>query len=273
MTAKQFYHDIDLVSVGQITNTRIHNVDNTGQTTLEGSLGVANKGLMIFNTEDQLAGASAAGVFKIWNGTAFVAQALNVDGDVIFRGTVDASLAIDDGGQSQVVEAKAGYQYVVTTAGTFDAGSSGVTLVGSQSLEVGDQILFTSTTQAYAIQRNDAEATEAVLGNVRLASQTEADDGSGGTKVITSEKLEQSIKNRNLARQYTQSLNLTAATPATVTHNLALQDRDAFVVNCMLGNSQISVDIDSVDANSLTLTSLIALTGVRVTVLGAEATA
>jgi hypothetical protein len=68
------------------------------------------------------------------------------------------------------------------------------------------------------------------------------------------------------------TVNVTGAgTPDTVTHNLALSDRDAFIINLMHNNSQISLDVDSVDANSLTLTSLVPLTGVKVTIIGLPA--
>lgn len=264
MTAKQYYHDIDLVEVGQLLNGRLHNVDNAAETTLAGGLGAAHEGLIIYNTEvDQL---------KTWDGTQFNAYTVSVDGDVVFKGTIDASIAIDDGGQPQTVEAVAGYQYVVTTAGTFAAGSSGVTLSGEQDLEVGDIVLFTSGTTATAIQRNDAIATETTAGNIRLATEAEVLAGTVADEAVTPATLQAKLDgllSAGFTLQYTATVNLAAATPLTVNHALNLRDRDAFVVNTMFNNSAISVDVDSTDIDNLTLTSLVALTGVQVTVIGA----
>lgn len=264
--AKLFYHDISLVDVGQLTNARIHNVaDNAAETTLAGTLGADNVGLIIYHVADD--------IIKTWDGTQFNAYALEVAGDVIFKGFIDASIAIDDGGQPQTVEAVAGYQYVVNTAGTFDAGASGVTLQGNQELQVGDVVIFTSTTEAYSIQRNDVYATETVEGNIRLATQAEVNAGTVADEAVTPATLQGKLDNDQYARQYTETLSLTGlGTPDTVTHNLALVNKDAFTVNVMNSSgSQISVDVDSVDANSITLTSLLALTDVVVTIVGAKA--
>lgn len=270
MTDKQFYHNLDGLGVAQLKGLRIQNVaDAAAQTVIEttgnnsAALGLGNIGYPIYRVDlKQLA---------LWDGTEFVFQAVNIDGDVVFKGLLDASIAIDDAGQPQTIEPVAGYQYVVSVAGTFDAGATGVTLAGNQSLEVGDIVLFTSTTEAYAIQRNDVYATETVEGNIRLATQTEVNDGTVTDEAVTPATLQGKLEGQFYTRQYTETLDLTGSDVAdTVTHNLGLVNKDAFTVNVMNNvGSQISVDIDSVDADSLTLTSLVPLTGVIVTVIGA----
>lgn len=55
----------------------------------------------------------------------------------------------------------------------------------------------------------------------------------------------------------------------TVTHNLGLVDKDAFVARVAdSAGSEINVDVDSVDVNSITLSTLVPRTGVRVFISG-----
>lgn len=261
MSAKQYYHDIDGVKVAQLVNVRKYNVTTLERDALALTLGVGNTGLFVYDTDEKLE--------YTWDGTQFVGAAINIAGDVIFKGAIDASLALDNVGQPQPVEPVSGYEYVVTTAGTLTL--TGVTFSPSAVAEVGDRVLFASPTLAYVQQRNDEQATETTLGNVRLASQAEVNAGTDAIKAVTPLTLQTKLNAQFYPRQYFATVNLVAATPFTVTHNLGLVDRDAFQINTMLGNSQVSLDVDSVDANSLTLTSLVALTGVKVTVTGAKA--
>ena len=132
-------------------------------------------------------------------------------------------------------------------------------------------ILFTDTDEAYAIQRNDAEATETELGNIRLATQAEVNAGVQATEAVTSATLQGKLDAEFYVKQYAATVNIPALTPLTVTHNLGLVDRNSFTINMMRGNTEISVDVDSVNTNELTLTSLLAISNVRVTIQGASA--
>lgn len=253
---KQYYHNIDLVNVGQLIGARKQNLSTADRNTLAGTLGLANEGLFVWDTDEKMG--------YTWDGAQFVGEALQIQGDVIFKGILDASTSLD-----AQAEAVSGYEYVVTTAGTLTM--TGVTFSPSALVEVGDRVLFTSATQAYVQQRNDVEATETVLGNIRLASSAEVVAGTDSTKAVTSATLQNKLEQEAYVRQFASTVTLAAATPLTVTHNLGLVDKDSFTVNTMRNGSQISLDVDSVDANSITLTSLVALTDVRVTVQGAAA--
>ena len=144
MATKKFYHDIDLVSVGQLLNARLHNVDNSGRATLAATpLTVDHKGLQVWDTDDNAP--------YIWNGTAWVRDALVVTGDVVFRGTVDASGSLD-----AQATAAAGNQYVVSVGGT--PSMTGVTFTPDSAVEPGDVILFTSSSAATVLQRNLEDA-------------------------------------------------------------------------------------------------------------------
>ena len=254
MAVKQFYHDIDLVSVGQLLNARLHNVDNAGETTLAGGLGASEEGLVIYNTEtDQI---------KTWDGTQFNAIAPAVAGDVIFQG-VHTDLTAG-GAPSTVV---AGSQYIMGAAGTI--AWTGITINPNADVQIGDVVLFTSPTEAYVIQRNDVIASETVAGNVILATQAEVNAGTVTDEVITPATLAGWASNFQFAKTFSATVNLPNNTAFNVAHNLALSTKDAFVVNVMdSAGSQISVDVDSVDANNLTLTARPAVTGAVVTVVG-----
>lgn len=262
MSTKQYYHNIDLVKVGQLVNARKHNLTTTEREALAATLSVDNEGLFVWDT------TLKAGF--TWSGTEFLADAINLEGDVVFKGLIDASVALDDPGQPQVVTAKSGYEYVVSVAGTLTL--TGVTFSPNAVVEVGDRVLFTSATQAYVQQRNDAEATEAALGNVRLASQAEVTAGTQATEAVTPATLGGALVANKYVKQYFGSVNVPAgATGVNVAHGLSLNDAAAFQVNTVdASGNQVSLEVDTVDANTLRLRSLVALTGIKVTVQGAS---
>lgn len=252
---KQYYHDLDLVKVGQLLNTRIHNVTTVERSALAATLGVANVGLQVYDTDLKTP--------YYWDGTTFTGVAATVEGDVIFKGI------ITDLSDPVGVEPVSGYQYIIDANGTLTI--TGVTITPNNVVEQGDTLLFTSPTTAYVFQRNDAQATETVLGNVTLATQAEVNAGTNATDAVTPVTLHTKLVGQSYARQFFGSFTLVANTPLTITHNLNLTDRDAFTINAMLNNSQVSLDVDSVSANSLTVTSLVALSNVKITIVGASA--
>src|SRR6056297_904811 len=145
MATKQFYHDIDLVNVGQLIGARIQNLTTTERTNLVSaeSLDDTHKGLQVWDT--------TLNAPFIWSGSEWLRDALVVDGDLVFKGGVDLTASLDG-----EVTAASGNQYVVTTAGT--PSMTGVTFTPSGDAEVGDMIVFTSGTEAYVLQRNLEDA-------------------------------------------------------------------------------------------------------------------
>lgn len=74
---------------------------------------------------------------------------------------------------------------------------------------------------------------------------------------------------RQIARVFTATVNLVAATALTVNHNLGLSAKDTLVVRTAISTGEeIQLKVISVNANSLTIESAVALTGVLVTVVG-----
>jgi plasmid maintenance system antidote protein VapI len=264
MSAKQFYHDIDLVKVGQLINARIHNVTSAEQTALAATLGPANKGLPVYNTEIP--------AVLFWDGAQFVQQAVSVTGGMIFRGVlVAADYDQNDGGYtSGPANTDAGDQYAIGEAGTIDL--PGVTVNPDANVEVGDIVLFSDSGTAYVLQRNDSQATETVAGNVKLATTAVALAGANDTDAITALKLQQKLDQQNYTRGHFEVVTTVALTPYTITHGLSLVDKDAFTINLMdSAGSQVQADVDSVNTDSLTITTFIAVTDLHVTVTGIPA--
>ena len=161
---KQFYHDIDLVKVGQLVDARIQNLTSAEISTLADELDADNIGLVVFDT--------TINTLRIWDGTAFSNVSADIEGDIIFKGVINPTNA-------DSVEKAKGYQYVVDTEGQMTFGGT------THDVEVGDIVLFTSATEATVFNRNiDAASTEAA-GIVEIATQAEVDDRTDTSRVIT----------------------------------------------------------------------------------------
>ena len=234
MAVKQFYHDIDLLNVGQLVGARLQNVTSAQQSTLAGTLSVANKGLQIYNTELKR-------VF-VYDGSAFVQQEVTIDGDIMFKGVIANPSA-------PALEMVVGYQYAVGANGTLV--QAGVTFIPSAIVHAGDQVLVVSATKAYVINRNIDDAR---IDNIE-AKNVEQDNRLDVVEAAT-------------VYTHFATVDLVAGVAKTVTHGIGLTNKDAFTIRTALGGSDISVDVDSVDANSITLTSLVNLTGVSVMIVG-----
>jgi hypothetical protein len=152
--------------------------------------------------------------------------------------------------------------YLFTTAGSN-------TWEGTTVVEIGDSVVWDGTAWKF-IQGNVIDATETVKGVVELATTAEVITGSDTSRAVTAAGVAAKLSDYKAGKVYfITSASLTANVALTVAHNLALQNRNAFIVNVMdSAHSAINVDVDSVDQNNLTLTSTVALTGVSITVVG-----
>ena len=176
MATKQFYHDIDLVKVGQLVDARIQNVTSAEASVLASSLSAANAGLIIFDT--------TLNAIRIWAETstpgvyAFSSVSSDLEGDVVFKGVINPTNA-----DTSSVESIKGYQYVVDTAG--DLSKTGVTFSPNAKVEVGDIVLFTSSTEATVFNRNIDAATTEAAGIIEIATQSEVDSGVSSVLAVT----------------------------------------------------------------------------------------
>lgn len=247
MATKSFYHDINLENVSQLKNARIHNITTTDRGTLGGGLNSSNKGLLVFDTD--------LSEFYFWDGTAWVAIGGVSTGAMVLQGVV-AFNAAEPGTPST------GDYYIFSSAGTN-------TWEGSTVVQTGDSAVWDGTAWKF-IQGNAVSSSETIEGLIEIATQAETNAGSDDLRAVTPAKLTSFANTKQFAKMYSANVaSVIAETPTTVTHNLNLSNRDAFVINVMdSGNSQISVDVDSVDANSITISSSITLSNVRVTIIG-----
>lgn len=253
MATKDFYHNIDLKEVSQLLNARIHNVTTAERTTLGGGLNTNHKGLHVWDTDEELQ--------YYWDGAQWVQGVSTIVGAMIYKGT-HANLATEPANK------EIGHVYVLTTGGTITW--AGQTIEPNTSVQANDQVIYRGGDIWDVVQGDADEATETSLGLVELASQAEVDAGTDTTRSITPATLNQwATNNASPSVYYTNAETLVALTPKTITHNLNLQNKDAFTIRVAASNgSDISVDVDSVDTNSLTITSVLPLTGVKVTVIG-----
>ena len=173
MATKQFFHDIDLVKIGQLVDARIQNVTDTEESALAAQLAGQSAGLVVYNTTVQ--------TLKIWDGGtpgAFRSVSSDIDGDIVFKGVINpTNLA------SKVSGAKKGFQFVADVAADLVIGGT------THTVEVGDVVLFTheegATVEATVFNRNIDAATTDVAGIVELATVAETTDGTAGDRAIT----------------------------------------------------------------------------------------
>lgn len=253
MATKDYYHNIDLKEVSQLLNARIHNVTTAERTTLGGGLNTDHIGLHVWDTDESLQ--------YYWDGTQWVQGVTTITGAMIYKGT-HGDLTTEPSGK------EIGHVYVLTTGGTITW--AGQTIEPNTTVQANDQVIYRGGDIWDVVQGDADEATELVLGLIELATQAEVNTGTDATRAVTPATLQGKIDSLSLAKTYyNNAANIPAITPLTITHNLGLQNKDAFTIRVSdSSGSDIGVDVDSVDVNSLTLTSLLPVTGAKVTVIG-----
>lgn len=253
MASKDILHDLDLQQTGQILNTRIHNITTSARTTLAGSLNTNHKGLQVFDTDLNSP--------YYWTGSAFIAGISSVVGAMVYRGayssltTTPTTPAIGD-------------VYVLTTAGTLTWATQ--TFNPSAVVQVNDQVVYRGSNIWDVLQGNAIETTNSSLGVSQVATQSEVNAGADTTHSVVSSTLTSFVNTKGFAKTYfSGNVTTVANTPLTITHNLALQNKDAFTISVKNSSgSEVSVDVDSVDVNSLTVTTGVALSTGKVCVIG-----
>lgn len=253
MAIRDYYTDLDLQKVSQLVNTRIQNITTANRTILAGTLNTTNIGLIVFDT-DLLQNF-------IWSGSAFVSGVAPIAGAMNYQGAY-ASLTTTPA--SPLV----GYVYVITASGTLTWATQ--TFNPSAIVQVNDQVVYRGSNVWDVLQGNSIETTNTSLGVSQVATQAEVNAGTDTTHAVVSSTLNSFVATKAFGKVYFLSAATTVAnTPLTITHNLGLQNKDAFVVSVKASNgSEVSVDIDSVGVNSCTITTAVALSGATICVIG-----
>ena len=186
---------------------------------------------------DSEASARAAAVTSLQNNINDEA-ALRIAGDATLQANIDGAIAA-----GQAVDAGLAADIATETAARAAADT---TLQSNIEAEAASRVAADGVLQ----DNIDAEAA------ARAAADTALDG-----RVST-------LETRANVLVYTASANLVSETAVTVSHNLGLTNKDAFVINVMDSGEQVSVAVNSVNANSLTLTASIDVTGAVVTIIG-----
>ena len=253
MAQKEFYHDISLEKVSQLLNARIQNITTANRTTLAGTLNTTNEGIIVWDTDlkNQF----------YWNGTAFVSGVSPVTGAMVYQGAY-ASLTVTP------PTPQIGYVYVLTTAGTLTWTTQ--TFNPSAVVQVNDQVVYRGANVWDVLQGNAIETTNTSLGVSQVALQTEVNAGIDTTHAVVSSTLTSFVTTKAFAKTYfNASLTTVANTPLSIVHNLGLQNKDSFVASFKSSvGGEISFRVDSVDVNTLTITSGVALAGVKASIIG-----
>lgn len=247
MATKSYYHDLDLQRVSQIKNTRVHNITTADRTTLGSSLNSSHVGLLVLDTN--------LNTFYFWTGTAWESIGAISSGVMTLKGVVTFNAA-------EPVSPASGDYYIFSSAGNN-------TWEGTTPVQTGDSAIFDGTAWKF-IQGNAVDSSESIAGLIEIATQSEVNTGTDDLRAVTPSKLSSWATTKAFGKVYfINPASIVANTPYTVTHNLALQNRNAFIINVMdAENSAISVDVDSVDVNSITITSSTNLTSPSITIIG-----
>jgi hypothetical protein len=245
MAVKEINVNHDFRKVGIIKDVRFNPLTTTQKVALAATLGPTNVGLGVYDTDLK--------DFQLWDGTVFLStvpqqSGLVPKGNVAHNATEPSAPTIGD-------------LYVFNSVGVN-------TWESSVPVQVGDQVYWDGTHWQY-IQGNVVDATETVPGVAELATQTETNTGVDDQRIVTPLKLNSFLSSRASPKTYfATGLALTADIPLVINHNLALQNRDAFVLSFKVSNSEANVDVDSIGINSCTVTSNVAVTGGVVTIIG-----
>lgn len=178
------------------------------------------------------------------------------------EGAWDASSGSFPTGSSPVSGTKKGDYWYVSVAGT----------MGGVAFNLGDVIIArvdnASTTTAsdwIQLEVNRDQATESVLGLVRIADQTTVNTGTDDTEAITALKLKTYLDGRTGG--YATSIGDGTATSFTVTHNLGTTDVIVMLVDNTTGE-EVMADVVVATTNTITVSFALApsASGIRVIV-------
>jgi len=254
MSKKQFQHGIDMGGVSQLKNMILHNVTYQDLEDLSFNLTVLNTGLLVYNIENDSP--------YIWDGSTFLEITTEIQGDVIYRGSIDASQSLNT-----QCEAIAGYQYLVENSG--ELSMDGITFITENQAETGDMLLFTSDTQAVIMQAGSIRlATTDEPGSSRYSTESEllSDDDS---TVISANSLDLYLSQKGYIRQFSEYLPaMSAGVPVRIFHGLRLEDKDNFSYNIMKGSSRVNMEVRAVNQSYVDVTSFTDISDVRITLVG-----
>lgn len=247
MAQLQQYIDHNLNKQALIS-AKIYPLTSAARTAL--SLVAGDAGLLVYDT--------TLNSLQAWNGTSWQNANPTGAGGMAFKGTIAAAAA-------QPASPVAGDMYVFSTAGT-------TSWTQVATVVVGDAVVYDGAVWNY-LEKNASTASLTVEGIIQLATQAETNAGVVSSKAVAPSTLSAVVPDSattiRLSRRYRiTGATLVANTALTVTHNLGLATASECVVAVYQGGAKISLAVSPVDANSLTVTSNVALATVTIVVVG-----
>jgi|TARA_R110000744_G_C19347456_1_gene560051 hypothetical protein len=149
-----------------------------------------------------------------------------------------------------------------------DRGHDGVGHDGKQGVRGADGIDGTDGTDGVSITTATIDFDNHLV--IKLADGTEIDAGeiqgnSSGDQYISSSSGGSNVSEKTKA--FFASVDVVAGVN-TIVHNLNLSDQNAFLINTMDNNTKVTFAINSMNVNTVTLTSPIDRAGVKILVVG-----
>lgn len=164
-------------------------------------------------------------------------------------------------------ESDPGQSYYITVAGT----------VGGIPVNIGDQLICKAKNGSpgggvavandfFVVESNRSQATTQELGVARIASQTQVNEGTNNTVIVTPQTLQTKLNTAFNSRKYSTTIGNGVASTYTITHGLG--DPTPHIV-CRETNSpyeEVIVDIAYIDANNISISTTNPLTTNQLTV-------
>ncbi len=249
MAKKEYYHDLDGLKINKIIDFRINPLTTAQKTTLAGTLNASHEGLAVFDTD--------LNQIFYWDGTAFVNGVAPLSGAMTYKGSYN-NLTVEP------ASALVGDTYVITTSGTLSW--VGITFNPSAVVQAGDVVIKRSATIWDVVQGNAVNATETVAGIAEIATQTETNNGTDDTTIVTPLKLAQNLATRGTPKAFIQTgITLVADTAFNISFPTTASNKDAFSVSVKDSvGSEISLDIDAVNTAGFTIKSSIGVSNLTV---------
>lgn len=263
--------NLNLNGVLEILLARTENVTDAMMATYGTMLDNNHKGMHVFNVD--------TGTQHYWNGSAWVSGVNTIEGSMIYKGPLANITAPPS-------DAKQGYVYVITTAGSLQSwiDNNGQTIPGDVTVQVGDQIVCRGETDPSTpanahqktwdiLQSNLDKATTAVFGTVKLADMA-AMIAKAGDQVPTADVVvayvEGEFENKSVPSFKNFIIDVVKNTPKNIAHNMNLAAAGAasMVQFYDAQNNQMVIEHDIVDKDTLTVTSGLSMTGVKVAIVG-----
>ncbi len=173
-----------------------------------------------------------------------------VSGGVNYRGGYDAATNTPNLDSSPTAGSiLKGDMYTVTAAGTFY----------TEQVEIGDVLIAeidnaASVSDWTIVERNLNTATETSEGTVRLATQTEVDNGTAGALAVTPDKLAVLLGNLSFTEKFAVDLN--GAGEATVTRTFA-GGKTTWTVTHSLNTLDVQVEVKEISTGETVETDVV----------------